>query len=48
MAAMTAVPHDNRSKKDDVSPGNKTWASVEKKNAERPKPESTIPVVVPR
>lgn len=48
MIDVSAVPNDSRSRNDDVSPGNRTCASVEKKNAERPKPESTIPVVVAR
>lgn len=43
---VSAVPNDSRSRNDDVFPGNRMCASVEKKNPERPTPETTIPVVV--
>lgn len=42
------VARERRSRRADVSPGNKMCAIVEKKNAERPKPDRTRPVVVAR
>ena len=42
------VPSARRRRNDDVSPGNKTCARVEKKNADRPKPDMTSPVVEAR
>lgn len=40
-----AVPTVNRNRSEDVSPGEKRPAIVEKKNADSPNPESTSPVV---
>jgi len=39
------VPRAKTRKKEEVSPGKKKCAMLEKKNAERPKPEITSPVV---
>jgi hypothetical protein len=39
------VPSAKTRKKDDVSPGKNRCAMLEKKKAERPKPEMTRPVV---
>jgi hypothetical protein len=43
-----AVPRERRSKNDEVFPANAMLDIVENKNAERPKPETTMPVVVAR
>lgn len=44
----TAVPTASKSKNEDVFPANAMLDIVENRNAERPKPEITIPVVVAR
>ena len=40
------VPKANTSRKEEVFPRNMVWDMVEKKKADRPKPDRTIPVVV--
>ena len=40
------VPRAKSSRKEDVLPRNMVCEMVEKKNADRPKPDMTIPVVV--
>ena len=42
------VPRARSNSKEDVFPGKRMCDSVEKKNADRPKPEITMPVVVAR
>jgi hypothetical protein len=42
------VPKPRRSRRDEGSPWKKSVAIVEKKNAERPKPEITMPLTVAR
>jgi hypothetical protein len=42
------VPSARTRRKDEVLPANKACDNVEKKNAERPKPDNTKPVVVVR
>ena len=44
----SAVPTASMSRKSDVLPGKSVCAIVEKRNAERPKPEMTIPFAVAR
>ena len=44
----TAVPRARRRRREEVSPLKKRRAMVEKKNADRPKPDITIPFVVAR
>jgi hypothetical protein len=43
-----AEPRESRSKNNEVFPANAILDNVENKNAERPKPEITMPVVVAR
>jgi len=42
------VPRARSSKKDDMFPANAAWAMTEKKNADKPNPDKTIPVEVAR
>jgi hypothetical protein len=42
------VPRARSRRKEDVSPGKKTCVTVEKKKADRPKPDMTSPVVEAR
>ena len=42
------VPIERRSRKDDVFPAKKRRERVENKKAERPKPDTTIPMAVAR
>lgn len=41
-----AVPKERSKRNADVSPANAKWAIVENRNADRPNPDNTIPVVV--
>jgi len=42
------VPRERRSRKDEMFPANTACATTEKKNADNPNPDMTIPVVVAR
>jgi len=42
------VPRERRSRKDEMFPANTACATTEKKKADNPNPDMTIPVVVAR